>query len=477
MDSIVKAVLENSELYPEKIAVATAQKKITYKELRKKILSFAASLKMHEIKKGSRIAVEAVDLPSFFAACLGCHLAGMISVPIERNISIYKLQDILKATKPSLVFYKNTGEKYSEFFGNTSDFKIRYPKADKVSSVVSTTGTTGNPVLVEHTNRSSAAAIENLVSGINIKEDTVLFSNVPFDLSAGYRRVLAALCVGATAVITYKPLNEEFLLEFFKEYNVNSISLLNTDMNFILDIKNEELKKYLCSVRFVETVAGSLSSVDICKFKSLYSNVTLYNVYGTTESGCLLINNTIENSADGCIGRPACNVEIKIVDENGEEITSPEKYGYICVKGDMNMAGYYRKKTLTEKVMNNGYITISDIAYFDEQGYYYFVSRVGDIIHIGGHKVVPLEIEKIASLFDGIDDCACGAEEDLKSGQIPVLYVKCQSKDFDINRLRDYLKNNLEEYKMPQKIVKVDKIPRTATGKVLRRLLPIAKKI
>ena len=91
MDSIVKAVLENSELYPEKIAVATAQKKITYNELRKKILSFAASLKMREIKKGSRIAVEAVDLPSFFAACLGCHLAGMISVPIERNISIYKV--------------------------------------------------------------------------------------------------------------------------------------------------------------------------------------------------------------------------------------------------------------------------------------------------------------------------------------------------------------------------------------------------
>lgn len=66
MDSIVKAVLENSELYPEKIAVATAQKKITYNELRKKILSFAASLKMREIKKGSRIAVEAVFLQKLF---------------------------------------------------------------------------------------------------------------------------------------------------------------------------------------------------------------------------------------------------------------------------------------------------------------------------------------------------------------------------------------------------------------------------
>ena len=477
MDSIVEAVLKNAELKPDKIAIATAKKEITYKELKDKILSFAASLKLRGIKKGSRIAVEAVDLPSFFAACLGCHLAGMISVPIEREISIYKLQDILKATKPSLVFFKNTGEKYSDFFAAEYNGKVRFPKADKPSSVVSTTGTTGNPVLVEHTNKSMVATIENLVNGINIKEDTVIFSNVPFDLSAGYRRVLATLYVGATAVITYKPLSEELLLKFFKEYGINSISLLNINMSFMSEIQNEELKNYINSVRFIETVAGSISSLDIRNFRVAFPNVTLYNVYGTTESGCLLINNTFENSADCCLGYPACNVTLKIIDENGEEVTTPEKYGYICVKGDMNMAGYYRKKTLTEQVKKGDYIIINDIAYFDEQGCYYFVGRVGDIIDVGGHKVVPYEIEKIAALYEGIDDCACAAEEDADLGKIPVLYIASNNKKFDVESLKEYLQNNLEEYKIPKKILKIDKIPRTANGKIMRKLLPVAKRV
>ncbi len=477
MDSIVQAVLEYSKQKPEKIAMATAQKKITYKELSEKIVSFAASLKARGIKKGSRIAVEAVDLTSFFAACLGCHLAGMIAVPIERNISIYKLQDILKTTKPSLVFYKNTGEKYSDFFGNVPDSKIRYPKGEKVSTIVSTTGTTGNPVLVTHTNNSTVATIENLVNGINITEDTVIFSNVPFDLSAGYRRVFATLYVGATAIITYKPLSEELLLEFFKEYGINSITLLNIDMNFIYGIENEELKGYMNSVRFVETVAGSITSLDIRKFRSAYPNITLYNVYGTTESGCLLINNTIENPQDGCLGKPACNAEIRIIDENGNQVTTPGKYGYISVKGNMNMSGYYRKKTLTESVMPDDYILINDIVYFDEQGFYYFVSRVGDIIDVSGHKVVPSEIERVAVMYDGVKDCACTSEDDHISGQKPVLYIECSEKDFDIEKLKEYLENNLEDYKVPQKIVKVQKIPRTATGKILRKSLPSAKKI
>lgn len=475
MDSIVQAVLENSKLRPDKIAMATALKKITYGELNHKILSFAASLKERGIKKGSRIALEAVDLPHFFAACLGCQLAGMIVVPIERNISIYKLQDLLKVTKPVLVFFKNTGEKYSDFFNNAHLEKVLYPKADKISSIVPTTGTTGTPVLVEHTNRSTVATIENIAKGIDMKEDTVIFSNVPFYLSAGYRRVLATLYVGATAVITYKPLNEEFLLNIFEKYGVNSLTLLHFDINFLLEIQNEKLKYYIHSVRFVETVSGSISSLDIRQFHRIYPNVTLYNVYGTTESGCLLINNALDNSADCCLGYPACHAEIKVIDENGEVVTTPGKYGYISVKGSMNMAGYYRKKNLTETVMQDGYVTIHDIVYFDEQGCYYFVSRVGDIMDIGGHKVIPYEIERVAALYSGINDCACAAEENSEAGQMPILYIESKDKDLDMDRFNEYLANNLEEYKIPKRIVKINKIPRTSTGKILRKSLSAVK--
>lgn len=304
MESIVQAVLENCKAMPQKIAIATGIKKITYKEFGELILGFANSLKLRGIKKGSRIIIEAVDLTSFFAAYLGCQLAGMIVIPVERNISIYKLQDIMKTSKPSLVFFKDNGEKYSEFFSQNISYRPKFPKADTVATIASTTGTTGDSVLVTHTNKSMLATVQNLVNGINITEKTVLFTNVPFDLSAGYRRVLATLFVGATAVITYKPLKDELLLDFFKEYNINSVSLLNIDLNYIFNIKNEELLSRFRFLDFVETVAGSITSRDINTFRAKFPNVTLYNVYGTTESGCLLVNNTTDNPMENCLGKP-----------------------------------------------------------------------------------------------------------------------------------------------------------------------------
>ena len=455
MNSIVQAVLEHAKKKPDKIAMATAQKKVTYKELGDKIVSFAMTLKERGIKKGNRIAVEAVDLTSFFAACLGCHLVGAIAVPIERNVSIYKLQDIIKATKPTLIFFKNHGEKYNDFFSKKNVINFRFPKSNTISSIVSTTGTTGKPSLVIHTNRSDVATIENLSKGIDINEDSVMFSNVPFDLSAGYRRVFATLFVGATAIITYKPLSEELLLQFFKEYDVNCISLLNIDIEFLVGTKSEELKEFLKCVNFVETVAGSISSNDINKFRNAFPNVKLYNVYGATESGCLLVNNASENPVDNCIGKPTCNTTLKIIDENGDEVLKAGKYGYLAVKGDMNMTGYYRKKILTESVMRDDYILINDIVYFDEQGYYYFVSRVGDIIYVGGHKIVPNDIEEVCSSFSGVIDCACAARDNK-----PVIYVECED-DFSFEKFREFLGENLEEYKVPQKIIRVEKIPRT----------------
>ncbi|MBQ5591212.1 MAG: acyl--CoA ligase [Clostridia bacterium] len=477
MESIVQAVLEKSIDNPDKIAIATGIKKITYRELSELIISFATCLKEKGIKKGSRIIIEAVELTSFFAAYLGCQLAGVIAIPIERNISIYQLQNVMELTKPALVFFKSNGEKYNDYFGVIPENKIRYPKGNVVSTIASTTGTTGDSVLVTHTNKSMLATVQNLVNGINITEKTVLFTNVPFDLSAGYRRVLATLFVGATAVITYKPLKDELLLDFFKEYNINSVTLLNIDLNYIFSIKNEELLSRFSFLDFVETVAGSITSCDIHAFRAKFPNVTLYNVYGTTESGCLLINNTTDNPMENCLGKPSCNTEIKIIDENGKQVTTAGKYGYIAVKGDMNMQGYYRKKTLSESVMIDEHIIISDIIYFDENGYYYFVSRVGDIIDVSGRKVIPAEIENVAIEYDTIIDCACSSEEDNALGQIPVLYVVCKDKDYNIDKIKEYLKNNLEDYKVPKKIFRVKKIPRTSNGKILRRSLPTAQRI
>ena len=138
------------------------------------------------------------------------------------------------------------------------------------------------------------------------------------------------------------------------------------------------------------------------------------------------------------------------------------------------MKEYYKKKGLTDKVLQNETLILNDIAYFDEQGYFYFVSRVGDIINVGGYKIIPTEIEQVAMQFEGVKDCACIAKDDVHYGQVPLLYIICEDKtNFDFAGLKAFLQENLESYRVPESIISIDHMPRTATGKLMRKSLAL----
>lgn len=472
MNSIVQAVFEHSIATPDKTAIAVDDKKISYRELAEKINIFSAALKSRSIRKGSRIAIESDNLIAYFAAFLGCQLSGMTAVPIEKDISIYKLQDILKSTKPALILMKNDGDDYDDFLnGPLPPGNASYPKGEAMAAIIATTGTTGKPVLVTHTNRSLLAESQNLCSGTGITSDTVLFADIPFNLALGYRRVFAVLYAGATAVITNQPVTAEILCRYMEEFKINYMAVVNTNINVLLNIKDPGLIQIVSRLHTVETLAGSVTSMQIRAFRQQYPDISLYNVYGTTESGCVLINNISQNPTENCLGKPVLHSEALIIDENGSKVETPNQYGYIAVKGSMNMSGYYHKKTLTEKVMRSDFIVLNDIGYFDDEGYFYFVSRVGDILNVRGHKFSPSDIEHVAGEYDGIDDCACAALENPDQSRVPILYIASSESDFDLGKLEDYLKQHLESYKIPQKIIPIDKIPRTATGKILRKSL------
>lgn len=474
MQSIVQTVFENSIRFPDKKAIIYNDTAISYKELTCKIKAFAFTLKSRKITKGSRIMLEADDLIMFFCAFLGCQLHGCIAIPFEKNISIYKFQDIFKMVKPKLVFMKNNGEDYHDYLqaDTNPSFDSVFPEYDKICSIDSTTGTTGTPSFVTHTNRSMVATAENLAVGTHINSDTVLFTNIPFALASGYRRVIAVLMKGGTAVITHERFSIESISYFNERYHLSHLALISSDLSLLCN--TVEGVDALAGVQYIESATGELPEGIITRFYQKFSGIILFNVYGSTESGCILINNTREVFSEECLGKPSCNARICLIDENGNEITTPGKYGHVAVSGDMNMQGYYRKKDLTEQVMSGAKLILNDIAYFDENGYYYFVSRVGDIINVGGHKVNPTGIEKIALRFEKIEDCACVAKDDYEYGQIPVLFVQYKESSFpDTVELSDFLKKELEDYRIPREIIPIKKIPRTATGKLMRKSLSL----
>lgn len=470
MSSIIDSVINYSTNHPDKTALIYDGIEVTYSELVSQAINFASGLKKRKITKNSRIILEADNLIHYICAMLGCQLYGCIAVPVENNISIYRLQDIINATKPRIIFMKNNGEKYEDFLQTDEIFRFPMPKSDAVCNITSTTGTTGKPSLVTHTNQNTVATSENLATGIGITDHTVMFTNIPFELAAGYRRVFAALYSGATVIMSHKFVSKTDLLERYETYQVDHISLVCSDL---LALANHT-SFLLPDACIVESVAGELPPDVITLFYQKFPNCTLYNVYGTTEAGVLLINNTRNNPDNKCLGTPTKNTTIYLVDENGNDITEPGKYGYIAVSGPMNMQGYYRKKDLTEKVVSGNRLILNDIVYFDSNGYYYFVSRVGDIINIMGHKITPSTIEDAAIGFPGVKDCACISKNNKAKGQIPVLYISVDNEStFRIDTLKDHLASQLEEYCVPDEIIIIDAIPRTFSGKLMRKSLGI----
>ncbi len=180
-----------------------------------------------------------------------------------------------------------------------------------------------------------------------------------------------------------------------------------------------------------------------------------------------------KDEKENCIGSPAYNADLFIVNDGREEIiSSKDKPGLLACRGPINMIGYWDDPQETAKVLCNGVIYTNDIAYVDEDGEIILLGRQGDVINIGGKKVSPFEIEKAAAGLPGIADTACIPVAHKDKGSVPKLFVQMQpGYEFDPVRIRAQLLRLLEPYKIPDMILQIDRIPRTYKGSLQRNIL------
>ena len=162
-----------------------------------------------------------------------------------------------------------------------------------------------------------------------------------------------------------------------------------------------------------------------------------------------------------------------ITNQDRKEIcSSKDNPGLLAVCGAMNMKEYLKAPKLTQQTMCNGYIYTNDLGYIDEEGFVYVLGRMDDVINYNGIKIAPEEIESVVRGYFGVTDCACIPVEDAVCGQVPKIFVSVTKEScFDTTGLLKYLSKHVESNKLPKKVEIIDKIPRTANGKILRREL------
>lgn len=485
MNSIVEAVFTHAASQPDKLCLADDTGRVTYREYADRISLFAGVFADDGIGSGDRVVVEACQTIDYLAIQLALELLNAVFVPVEHNCAPAKIAGFIsRAEAKAVVSVKDEGYDAALCYNYTALTQrlpaakaytvAQFPAANNISEILFSTGTTGKEKGIVLTHGNNIALAGNVIHGVQMEKDNVEMIPSPMNHSHGLRRYYANMYMGATVILLGSVMNIRLFFQNLETYGVNSMDLVPTALSVVLKLSKNKLAAYADRLRYIQFGAAPMMEADKAKICELLPNTRLYNFYGSTESGCIAIYDfNCGNDKKSCIGKPAHNANIFIVDDARQPIqSSSENTGLLASRGGMNMLGYWQDEEETAKAMVDGIVYSNDVAYFDEDGDIILLGRKGDVINVGGNKVSPDEIENAAKKMAGIADCGVIPVSDPYKGNVPKLFVQMQAGiDFDAIAIRTFLAASLEPYKVPVYIERIEQIPRSYNGKLLRREL------
>lgn len=494
MNTLVQRILELARTKPDAVAVAFKKEKLTYARLAEKIRTIGTELKKRDIQVGDRILFSAVSKPEMVAVYLGIQYAGAIAVFIDKNSTAENAAAVYEDAGASLFLTdKPMKERNGKDWGEhcrVASMKQLYaapapekladyvmPEPEDMAELLFTTGTTGKPKGVILTYKAVYHILSNTIQGIGIREDERLLLPLPLNHSFALRVLRATLYQGAMVVLQNGFAFAKEVENNQTAFDCTAMVAVPASMEILRGQMQDQFVPVMSKFRYIEVGAGSLTIAQRKRLTAELPHTTIYNTWGSSESGGALFTNVTEVSSHpeqiGAVGKPLPNVEVRVLDEEGNPIQSDREHpGRMALKGDMQMAGYWNRPELTAETLKDGWLLTSDMVYTDPDGYVYMLGRADDIINVGGEKVSPVEVENIACQYEFVKECACIGVADPNEvlGQVPVLYLAV-STGFTESGLQSYLAEKMERYKLPQHYVVVEALPRNRMGKIDRKAI------
>ncbi len=333
-----------------------------------------------------------------------------------------------------------------------------------------TSGSTGDPkpiVLTQRTKFNRAAAAVELYS-ITAADRTL--AATPLYHSLAERLVLTPLLTGGTAVVMSRFSPSEWL-KCVAEQSVTFTIAVSSQLRSILERLTDDVLDELNTLRCI--VSSSALLEDEVKTELVAKlHCDFHECYGTSEIA-IASNLGPEDGQDrlNTVGRAAPGVEIKILDDDGNELP-PNTPGEIACRTPMIFGGYYKRPDLTRDAMQGDFFCTGDLGRLDEDAYLYFLGRKKEIIITGGINVYPADIDAIIGSDPAVAECAAFAYPDDNLGEIVAVAVVPQNPDeFEARSLRFLCARQLADYQQPRKYFVVESLPKNAMGKLMRRKL------
>ena len=476
---LLKAIQANAERIPNKCAVCIAGGvEVSYNQLMNYIERTAAYLHAIGLRQGDRIAISAQKDLEFVYVYFAAHTMGVVNIVVDAESNSQKLDYILDLMQPRVAFGFNCKQcqciSYKDIDFNCPNVDAEPNMTqDDVADLIFTTGTTGKPKGVQLSHFNIYSSADNINGFIGNSEDEIEALGLPLCHSFGLGRLRCSLIKGATMVLVGNFANLKLFFNTLEQYHVTGFGMVPAVWAYIRKFSGTRISKYAPQIKYIEIGSAAMPIPSKEELSRLFPNTRICMHYGLTEASrsAFMEFHTNLDRLD-TIGKPVCDkVDIRIFGEDGKELPNGVT-GELCVKGNMVMKGYYQKEA-DQDAWYGDYFRTGDSGYKDADGWLYLVSRIKEIINIGGKKVSPIEIENAICRINGVEDCICigVADPDDVLGEVVKCYVQRDGCKLSFEEIRHRLEGEIESYKIPAVWDWIDVIPKTSSGKKQRLLL------
>ncbi len=340
-------------------------------------------------------------------------------------------------------------------------------------TMIYTSGTTGKPKGAVRMGEGDPDAQAQLLAEIGYRQDDIYLTTGPLYHSGPGGFMAIAHALGNTVVLQRKFSPEDWL-RLVDRYRITSSFSAPTPIRLVCNLDEDIKSRYdVSSIRIMIANAAPWSYALKLAYLAYFPETSLFEVYGSTELGVnTILRPEYQKQKKGSCGKPAPGVEITLIDESGKEVTTPRVPGELYVRSRNMYSTYYKAEEKYEEDRRGDMHTVGDIAYFDEDGFYYICDRKKDMIISGGMNIYPAEIEAALEHHDDILDVAVfGIPSEQWGESVHAVVVTRSGSDLDEAGVIEFSREHLASYKIPRSVSFVEDIPRNGSGKILKREL------
>jgi 2-furoate---CoA ligase len=458
--NLALSLLAAAERTPDAEALVGDSERLTYAALRERAARIAGGLAARGVSPGDRVACVLANDPETVELYWGCQWLGAVIVPLSRRVSAADLTYCIDDAGASLVI-REPGEVRelvaAQEHAGALDLDEREP-----SIQLYTSGTTGRPKGVPRSHRAERAGGLSQVLQHGLRPLHRTLGVMPLYHTMGIHSLLAASAVGG-CYVAQPSWDASAALALIESERIDSLYLAPTlYFDLVHDVRLAETD--VSSVRAVAYAGAPMTSALVEKVATAFEPEIFVNHYGSTEIYTFSVHQD-QRAKPGCAGRASVNARLRL--------EPPDEGEILChMSSDEAFTGYWNRPDADAKAIRDGWYHTGDVGRLDEDGDLWVVGRVDDMVISGGENVHPVEVEDVLARAPGVLEVAVIGAKDERLGQRVVACVVAENgvtaEELDAYCLAS---NTLARFKRPREYRFVSELPKSPSGKILRRML------